>query len=419
MTLLSNITTPYPVPESESERLEALASYDILDTNPEDDFEELTLLASEICQTPIALVSLIDDKRQWFKSHYGLNVTETPKEYAFCAHTIVNPHEIMQVRDARQDERFAHNPLVTGDTKVIFYAGVPLLNEDGYALGSLCVIDHEPKELTEGQLKALRVLSKQVLAQMELRRKINNLQKSNDTLVEANAFIQKFASTAAHDIKNPLSSIMLTAQALQSRLSTSGDVRSRNLVDMTLNSSKKLLTLVDEMLQYSKKPALLISNQQCFELSELLFKVIDLIDVPAGIKINYPHTEHALTCSSIALEQIFLNLITNAVRYNDKPEGIIDIHFLEDDQFYNFKVKDNGMGIAQKNHEKIFQKDVILNVIDRFNQKGTGIGLHTVKSLVEKLQGSISVSSRVGEGTTFNFRVKKNIEISDEEINAL
>ncbi|MES2266868.1 MAG: GAF domain-containing sensor histidine kinase [Bacteroidota bacterium] len=406
-----NNTFSYSIPENETERLASLASYNILDTSPEDDFEELTLLASEICQTPIALISLIDDKRQWFKSKYGLDVNETPKEYAFCAHTIVDKKDVMVVNDARKDERFATNPLVIGDEKVIFYAGVPLLNEDGYTLGSLCVIDHEPKELDDRQLKALRVLAKQVLNQMELRRKITKLQKSNEDLLEANMFIQKFASTAAHDIKNPLSSILLTSQALQLRLQNTGDHKSRSLAGLTINASKRLLALVDNMLDYSTQPSRLLANQESLKLNALLKNVIELVDVPASITINLPRNEHELICSSVALEQIFLNLLTNAVRYNDKQAGIVNILFKEDKDTYHFKVTDNGIGIAEKNLSKIFEKDVTLNTLDRFNKKGNGLGLYTVKLLVEKLDGKIHVESRVGDGAVFVFSIKKNIPV--------
>jgi len=412
------LNIPFPIPHNESERLEALASFKILDTSPEADFDELTSLASEICQTPIALVSLIDEKRQWFKSAHGFSVSETPRELAFCAHTIVNQNEIMVVNDARRDARFAQNPLVTGDPSVIFYAGVPLVTDDGYAVGSLCVIDHEPKQLTDRQLRAMRTLAKQVLTQMELRRKIATLQKANEGLLEANTFIQKFATTAAHDIKNPLSSILLTSQALQMRLKA-GDDRTKSLVDLTISSSRKLMTLVDEMLQYSTAPATLITNQQSIELNKLLKNVVELIDIPQSITVNFPRTNHLLICSGVALEQIFINLITNAVRYNDKAEGVIDIRFSDQGDAYQFKVTDNGMGIAEKNLVKIFEKDVILNVIDRFNKKGTGLGLYTVKSLVEKLQGNIQATSRIGEGTTFMFSIKKGVEVSDTDIKAV
>jgi signal transduction histidine kinase len=409
-------TSAFPIPENEGERLKALASYQILDTASEKDFEELTALASDICQTPIALISLVDDRRQWFKSSHGIDVTETPKEYAFCAHTIVNPYEVTVVNDARADDRFAHNPLVTGDPKVVFYAGVPLLNEDGFALGSLCVIDHQPKELTEKQLNGLRVLAKQVIAQMELRRKLSVMQKSNEDLLEANAFIQKFASTAAHDIKSPLSSILLTSQALQMRLGNTGDDKSRNLIGLTINASKRLLALVDQMLDYSYEPSILLTDQQNVQLNKMLKNVVELIDVPHNITVNLPRIDHSLVSSPVALEQIFLNLLTNAVRYNDKDKGVINVLFREDTDNYQFKISDNGIGVPEQDLERIFEKAVTLNSLDRFNRKGHGLGLYTVKMLIEKLKGSIHAESKIGEGSVFIFSIKKRVTIDADTV---
>jgi signal transduction histidine kinase len=405
-------TSNFRVPENETERLTALASYHILDTVAEEDFEELTLLASQICETPVALISLLDDKRQWFKSIIGSTLVETPKEYAFCAHTIAESADIMVVKDARRDTRFALNPLVTGDPNFVFYAGVPLLTEEGYALGTLCVLDVQPKELTEEQIKSLKILARQALTQMELRKKLLLLEKANEELLETNTFIQKFATTAAHDLKNPLSSIMLTSQALQMRLRNTGDEKSRNLVALTINSSKRLLTLVDEMMAYSTAPASLLSNQEAFDLNKLLKNIITMLNVPHNTTISLPKVDHTITCSSVALEQIFINLLTNAVRYNDKPHGHINILFREEEKRYCFKVIDNGTGIAQQNLEKIFEKDVTLNLTDRFDKKGNGFGLYTVKMLITKLEGSIYAESKMGEGTSFIFNVKKNIALN-------
>jgi GAF domain-containing protein len=257
--MLQQTAPPVPLPENEEERLIALKSYNILDTAEDEDFDELTVLASAICQTPIALITLIDDKRQWFKSHPGIPQTETPKEIAFCTHTIVQTNDIMVVNDARRDERFANNPLVTGDTRVIFYAGVPLVNEDGFALGSLCVIDHQHKELTDVQTNALKIIAKQVINKLELRRKAIVLEKINQDLRDANIFIQKFASMAAHDIKNPLSSISLTSQALKLRMQKIQDEGCERLIDLNITSTKRLMVLIDEMLAYSKSPSLLLA----------------------------------------------------------------------------------------------------------------------------------------------------------------
>jgi len=395
-----------PLPENEDERLASLESYDILDTLEEDEFDEITRLASQICETPVALITLVDNKRQWFKSAVGTHHRETPREHAFCAYTILDK-EVMVVKNAREDERFHNNPLGTGDPNVVFYAGAPIVNEEGHSLGSLCVIDTEAKELTSKQVEALKTLSKQVIARLELRRKIRVLEQSNATLLESNVFIQKFASMAAHDIKNPLSSILLTSQALQRRLQKEGDSKSLQLINMSINASKQLLHMVDEMLVYSKAPATLLAGQQSVNLNELLTKIIRLIGVPESIKVQLPIVEHTLNVSAVALEQIFLNLLTNAIRYNDKAEGLIRILVRDEENYYNFKVIDNGRGIEPQYLTRIFEDKFTIGSPDRFNQQGTGVGLHTVKALIEKLQGAISVDSVPGKETTFVFSVKK------------
>src|ERR1035438_2354725 len=163
-----------PIPQNEKKRLKVLWQYEVLDTVPEEVFDELTELAARICEAPIALISLVDENRQWFKSKVGVTVSETSRDVSFCAYAIAQS-DLFIVPDATQDKRFASNPLVTSEPKIRFYAGAPLITPDGHALGTLCVIDKVPRELRPEQQQALRILARHVVSQLELRRRSREL----------------------------------------------------------------------------------------------------------------------------------------------------------------------------------------------------------------------------------------------------
>jgi signal transduction histidine kinase len=396
-----------PFPENEAERLIALNSYNIFDTAEEKDFDAVASLASAICGVPIALITFIDEKRQWFKSHHGTEFTENLRELSFCTHVIASGDDIMIVPDANLEERFTDNPMVTGPTKVAFYAGVPLINEDGFALGTLCVIDQQAQTLSPGQEEALKTLGRQVVDKLELKRKVASLEKANQELMNSNVLIQKFASMAAHDIKNPLSSILLTSQALKIRHEKLQDEGCLRLVDLNITATKNLLELVEEMLAYSKNPSMLLGKKQTFDLNSLISKVISLLTIPENVEIILPEQKHKLSFSIIALEQVLINLISNAIRYTNKEKSVIKIRFEQDDDFYRMEIEDNGIGIAEQYHEKIFSNNFTLKITDRYNKKGSGIGLSTVKDLLNVLNGNIFIKSVPGEGTTFFIAIKK------------
>lgn len=178
------------LPANEAQRIEALRSYEILDTPPDQVLDDITHLAAEICGAPIALITLIDADRQWFKSNVGFPNAETARAISFCTHAIVHPEQVMIVPDALEDPRFANNPLVTGDPRIRFYAGLPLVTCDGFALGTLCVIDRVPRELTPEQLVALQALRRSAISELELRRTAKELKRVTVDLSALNADLE-------------------------------------------------------------------------------------------------------------------------------------------------------------------------------------------------------------------------------------
>lgn len=185
-----------PKPASEALRLQALRSYGILDTPREAAFEDITRLASIICQTPIALISLVDADRQWFKSERGMGERETPLFKSMCAHALLD-NDVLVVPDTREDIRFARNPLVTGEVPLRFYAGALLKTSEGLSLGTVCVLDRQPRQLTDEQVEALRALARQTMAQLELRRALQ-------TAEESDRYRSRLMAIAGHDLKTPL-----------------------------------------------------------------------------------------------------------------------------------------------------------------------------------------------------------------------
>jgi anti-sigma regulatory factor (Ser/Thr protein kinase) len=214
------------MPENEAARLEALHRYRILDTEPERSFDDLTLLASHICGTPMALISLVDADRQWFKSRIGIPITETARAVSFCAHAI-NHRDLFIVPDARHDERFRDNPFVTGETQIRFYAGAPLVTPDGHALGTLCVLDRVVRTLSREQLEALTALCRQAEAQLELRRHLVELRQALEERDRAQTEQVKLIDElrAAHADVRRLSALMPYCSTCQFMMTIPADPR--------------------------------------------------------------------------------------------------------------------------------------------------------------------------------------------------
>ena len=391
----------------EKERLAALDSYSILDTLPEEDYDNLTAIAAEICGTPISLVSLLDNERQWFKSHHGLGATETPKEFAFCAHAINEGEDIFIVQDARTDERFHDNPLVIGEPRVIFYAGIPLATEEGLPLGTLCVIDHKPKLLSQGQMNSLKALSAQVMNLLQLRKSNLMLEKSVEDLKEKNEELERFAYIAAHDLKSPLNTINTTAELFTECYASKFDEEGKTMLGFIQQASIKLTGLIDGLLNYSKSESVLKEGGSTIDLQELRNDISGLFSYDNSLVLEVNSKLKSINTNKAAIHQILINLVSNAIKYNDKDEVEIQIEICEKEDFYEFCVRDNGPGIALEEQDKVFQIFKVLAATDKFGQPGNGIGLATVKKIIEKMGGTIKLESAKGKGCKFNFNLKK------------
>lgn len=390
------------LPLNEARRLRILEEYQILDTEYEVDFDELTKLASEICESPISLISLVDTNRQWFKSAHGLSVAETPRALSFCAHAI-HDESMFVVEDARQDVRFHDSPLVTSDPNIVFYAGIPLINKEGYALGTLCVIDSKTKKLTPFQEKAMTTLSHQVMKLIELRKVNLQLKAKNDLLKESYNELERFSHIVSHDIKSPLNNILGLTKMLKEDHCNVTNTEANLYIDLINESSEKLKDYIDATLRSYKNGILAGDEKEFFYINSILKECIKMLNPNNEHEITLPENIEVFNYKS-SFEQIFLNLITNAIKYNDKEKVVVNITTEASENHFIIRIKDNGMGIPKDKLSSIFDMFFTLEKEDRFQNTGTGIGLSSVKSLVKKCGGEIAVDSNIGTGTEFSMK---------------
>ena len=394
-----------PVPPiNEQERLKALRSYELLDTLPEEAYDTITKLASYICDTPISLVTLLDADRNFLKSRLGIEFSESPRDISFCGHAILTENPIFIVEDARVDERFQDNPLVK-DFKAIFYAGVPLKTQDGHALGTLCVYDHKPRTLDEKQQEALLGLAKQVILLFEARKRNIELQKSQQETTARNNRLEDFARLIAHDLKSPLSSIEGLVNLLTEDYAEENDEDFTVFMEHLSTSTKSMRSYIDGLLEYYRADNLLVTKEDA-TLDTIVNEVKNL-HKSSDVTITLNKNIDLKAVPVVAIEQVISNLIDNGVKYNTSEHPEITLSGTITKDFYSISVADNGVGIPEDRQAHIFEPFKTMGTNDRNGNKGTGMGLATVKKLVEALGGTITVDSTVGKGSIFTFTIRR------------
>ncbi|MEU8818625.1 GAF domain-containing sensor histidine kinase [Actinoplanes sp. NPDC048796] len=378
---------------AERERLAALHGYRVLDTAPESDFDDIVVLAAQLCRAPMAAISLIDGERQWFKSRIGIEACEVARDRSFCAHAMFSDG-IMQVPDARLDPRFRDNPAVTGDPHVVFYAGAPLVTPAGQALGALCVIGPEPRLLTPAEATGLRTLARHVMAQLELRQYAHGL---NARLRDADRVRDEFLSRVTHELRTPLTSINGYLELLGDGESADGEFVAR-----IRRNSERLTALVDDMLlAASTGRERLVLNKRELDLAEMardavrrnvglaLTRRLDIIaDAPLPVMVEADQER---------LGQVLERLLLNAVKFT--PRGRITVRASVRGDDAVLEVRDTGIGMSAEESARALTPFRRSAAAERHEVQGAGLGLSIVKAIVDGHHGTLRIDSEPGRGT--------------------
>ena len=379
-----------PLPANESARLAELKDYDILDSVSEETYDAITYLASQICGVPIAMISIIDSDRQWFKSRVGFELAETHRDLSFCSHAILDSGNLTIVPDATVDERFSDNPVVAGFPGIRFYAGAPLVTESGNALGTLCVIDREPRTLTADQERSLEALSTQVMALLELRRSVQMLEEKQRQVEEATRQRDSFMATVSHEIRTPLTAVVGYIEML--REGVPEEMRAE-LIDTVASQASDVEHLLEDFLIAARAEAdsLQVATVNV-QLAAQVAQVVEGLALAgrAGLVIE---TEPCAALGDPArVRQIIRNLVTNAIRYGGPN---ITIRTESHSGSCHLSVVDDGDGIPPVERDMVFepfgQSQGARPVAD-----SVGLGLSISRMLAEKMGGSLTYRYEVG-----------------------
>lgn len=376
-----------PSHHHEVERLNALLDYEVLDTEDEKVFDELTELASAICGTPISLISLVDKDRQWFKSRVGIDAPETPRNIAFCAHAILQ-EKVFEIPDALQDDRFFDNPLVTEAPDIRFYAGAPLVTPEGLPVGTLCVIDQEPKKLTEDQERALEILARQVISQLELRIYTRNIERTNEQR-------EKMFGVVAHDLRSPFNGIMGMSKILKNKAETLKPEKIVHAAEGILSSSLKVYQVLDELLQWTKNEMGAINiDVKGVKVVDVMSATTDFLADTASLKSVSLEivVDNALSvvADETLLKTVLRNLVSNAIKYTPEQGKVTLSAEFDQDNMVKLNVQDTGMGIPDTLKQSLFASHVESQE-GQAGEEGHGIGLKLCGDFIRKMHGKIWV----------------------------
>lgn len=383
-----------PIPANEQKRLQELYSLELLDTPYEEEFDEIVRIASKICNAPMSVVTLLDSQRQWFKAKVGDIASETSRDVSFCGHAIMGDG-IMEVPDAMDDERFFDNPLVSGAPQIRFYAGMPLVTQRGYKIGTLCVIDTVPRNLDEGQLESLQTLAKQVMRIIELRVRVKELNELTNVK-------NKIISIIGHDVRNPLASVKNILQMKEMGYISGPD--EDKFLKMASEQVDNTISMVSNLAEWGRLN-LTGNNTEIrpLQLHAITDECIKGLALNIDGKKNTVKNETGETIftkiDENSLAFILRNLITNANKFTE--EGTITIK----NNRQTISICDTGIGMTKAQIESLRTQGQVSSTAGTDNEGGTGLGLMLIKDFLRKIKSEMVINSEVGKGTCIHIKL--------------
>lgn len=397
-------------PDREKERLESLNAYGVLNTGPEKAFDDLTRLAAEFCNVPVAMVNLIDKDRQWTKSVYGIlkeTAREVPRKESVCQYTICKP-DYLEIKDLSSDPRFNQLSYVKGYPNIRYYLGVPLKDNLDNGIGALCVLDTKPRRMGKKQVRQLSILASEVMERLAL-------QKKNDELTKLNEHKVTLMQMLSHDMRSPINGVIGMSSLLAEEIENEDH---REMVTILEQSAIRLNQMVDEIMNYSLIETngfkLMKEKTEINQTVDNIEKLYMPFSKAKGITLEvHNRVKTGVFLDKNKFEQILGNLISNAMKFTREGGRVIagltlvldesNVHLLK------LTVEDNGIGMEPGRAAALFEKSSKLSRSGTSGEKGTGLGLSIIKYFVDLHSGNIEVKSSPGNGTIFTVTIPVSI----------
>lgn len=390
------------IPDDDVERLAAVARYAILDTPPDGAFDRITSLAARVFDVPIAIVSVVDHDRIWFKSHHGLEISQIDRAPGLCASAILQ-QEPWIINDAPHDPRALANPLVAGEFGLKFYAGVPLALAGGHNMGTLCILDFEPRELSADETSSLQDLAEMVTSELELRLASR---EALEAATERERVKDAFVGMLSHEIRTPVTTIYAAARVLASSEAVQSDPRARDLFPDIVSESERLLRLIEDLLVLTKvEQGVLESESEPVLLQRVVERAVAHSNRRHGdriIEVGMPADLPPAAGDETFVEQVVNNLLSNALKYSP-PDAVVSVGASVVGDRVEVRVGDRGIGMTVEDRERVF--DLLARTREAENYAaGAGIGLYVCRRLMQSMGGDIRAAGQAnGRGSVFTF----------------